>query len=118
MRNKIKEILKKSSRRRKQIESEIRMIRSVIAKKLMTANKKGSSDPCKEGLESKKSRTDYCKNNIVDSYIQYDECMKENTFGNICCENEFGNMHIEERDKCIAMCDNKLTKDLEDGDWV
>jgi hypothetical protein len=118
MRNKIKEILTKSLRRRKQIEGEIRKIRSVIANKLMTENRKGSSEICLKGMESKKNRLEYCKHRIVDSFIQYNECIQETTFGNICCENEFGNMHIEERDKCIAMLDKKLSKTLDEGQWT
>jgi len=119
MRNKIAEILKKSHRRKKQIESEIRQIRSAVAKKFIAANKKGSAKVCRNGLKSRKNRLDYCKNNIVDSYVDFAECMNEDTFGNVCCENEFGNMFIEERDNCVALCDKKLTDVIDgDGEWV
>jgi len=118
MRNKIKDILKRNSRRNRQIETEIRSIRSNIAKKIIKAERKGSQAICVAGMDSTKKRMDYCKTQIVDSYIQFNDCTKEGMFGNICCENEFGNMYIEERDKCIAACDKKLNSALEGGEFI
>jgi len=117
MRNKIKDLLNKSKRRRREIEGEIRVIRSKIAKKLVSADHKGSSSVCVEGMDSATKRVDYCKKEIVDSFIKYNDCVQKANYGNICCENEFGDMHIDLRDKCMNLCDKKLTKDLEDGEF-
>ena len=42
------------------------MIRSKIAKKLVSADHKGSSSVCVEGMDSATKRVDYCKKEIVD----------------------------------------------------
>jgi hypothetical protein len=118
MRNKIKDILKREGRRKKIIEGQIRLIRSVIAKKIIEANHKGSKDICIKGMENKKTRKDYCDKNVVDSYVNYKQCILEANFCDICCGKEFGNMFIEERDKCISSCENKLTNTLDGGEFV
>ena len=118
MRNVIKALLQKEGRRRKIIEGQIRTIRTEIAKRIVEANHKGSKDICIKGMKNKKMRTDYCKENYVDSYVGYNECINEGSFCEVCCGKEFGNMFIEERDNCIGSCEEKLNEVLEDGEFV
>ena len=118
MRNKIKNILAGGKRKKRKIAGEIRLIRSAIAKKLINAGHKGSMSVCVNGMDSAKKRLDYCKNNIVDSYVGFNDCFKEANYGQVCCENEFGSMQIDSRDKCIKKCDGKLHDSLNGGDFV
>jgi len=118
MRNKIKELLGKSKRRKRQMETEIIKIRGTIAKKLVEADHKGSHEPCVKGIDNKELRTDYCKHFIVDNFVLYNECLNEGTYGNICCETEFGNMHMDLRDNCFSLCDKRLGELLNSGEFV
>lgn len=105
IKKKIMEMRKKQQRKKSSLKSEIMHIRTVIANKLNKLNKNGNGDLCKNNLTSQE-RTNYCQQNFADSYVKYDDCMGDTSFCYVCCENEFGDFHVSERDKCYAKCDN------------
>jgi hypothetical protein len=105
IKKKIMEMRKKQQRKKSALKSEIMHIRTTIANKLNKLNKNGNGDRCKNSLTSQE-RTNYCQQNFADSYVKYDDCMGESSFCYVCCENEFGDFHVAERDKCYANCDN------------
>ena len=56
--------------------------------------------------------------NFIDDFINNREC-KTDEFCYMCCETEFGNMHIDKREKCYNLCDmtdgKKKTKKKENN---
>lgn len=49
---------------------------------------------------------EYCENNFQTDYQRYNECKNMSSFCYVCCENEFGDLHIMERDRCYNKCDS------------
>jgi len=43
----------------------------------------------------------------VTDYIKNMNCKEKDSFCYTCCENEFGDMYMKDREKCYKMCDNK-----------
>lgn len=47
----------------------------------------------------------YCGLNFATEPEKFRECIIPSNYCYICCENEFGDLHIIERDKCYNKCD-------------
>ena len=103
---------KKQERKAAQIKGEIMTIRSKIAEKLKKYHKLGNKDHCKNGL-SDQERENYCQDNFTDNYVKFTDCKDVSSYCYVCCENEFGDLHITERDSCYAQCDK--TKNLQNS---
>ena len=105
MKRQISQMRKKARRRRAAAENKLNKIRSKMARDIMAANKEGDIEYCRKGKKSPNERDTYCNNNFVDDYLKNYDCKSQDTFGYMCCENEFGNNFIEKRDECYEMCD-------------
>lgn len=91
---------------KKQIFKEkIKDIKNEISLSLIKANKNGNINTC---INEKSDHyiKDYCKKNITD-LINLKKCLDNNTFCEICCENEFGEIHLDGRVECISKCKKK-----------
>jgi len=61
----------------------------------------------------------YCENNFFDNYYKLLDCKDKDGFCYSCCENEFGDIHVAERDDCYNMCDGKKkSKKGKRGNWI
>jgi len=118
LRKKLAEIKKKALRRKRMIEQQISLIRGEMAKNLLNANKFGSIEICRTSNNHVIKVKDYCDANFITNYMKNVNCKEMDNFCYICCENEFGNMYMRDRDKCYTMCDDMVKKDLEGGDWI
>jgi hypothetical protein len=118
LKKKIMDIRNKFRRKHRQIKQEIQMIRSEIANDIVSANKEGNMNLCKENRSDVEKIKSYCNNNITTDYAKNQECKDPGNFCYICCATEFGDMHISKRDECESMCDDLERLDLKDGDWV
>jgi len=98
---KLIEMRQKQSRKKAELTNHIFTIRTQIAQKLQKINKYGSDVHCTNYNE----KVVYCNKNFPDNYFKYQECLSNDTFCYICCENEFGDMHILQRDDCYNKCD-------------
>ncbi len=107
LKKKIFEIKKAADRKKKVIEMQINMIRAQVAKRIMVENRKGSSEVCKKAFGKKKLIQEYCNQNVVEDLNKNIECKVMDSFCYVCCETEFGNMFIKERDQCYNMCDKQ-----------
>jgi hypothetical protein len=117
LKNKIEEIKAKAGRRKKIIEQDINIIRSKVANELSDANKNGSIKACTKAYGKTVKVKDYCNTHIVDDINKNMECKNPMSFCYICCENEFGNMNITNRDKCYDECDKLMADELSDGEF-
>jgi hypothetical protein len=105
---KIMEMRKRQARKKSALKNEIMHIRTTISNKLHKLNKNGSEDNCKNGITSLEIEK-YCDTNFADNIVKHTDCKTPENFCYVCCENEFGDFHIAERDKCYAKCDLSIS---------
>lgn len=112
---KIAEMRKKQQRKRAQLKSQIMNIRTKIAEKIQSYNRIGDKERCT--IKEAAHMIEYCNNNFADNYVKFDECKEKSSFCYVCCENEFGDLHILKREECYNSCDGEHAKQLkpEDG---
>ncbi len=103
---KIIEMRKKQNRKKAELNNEIMNIRSNIAEKLKKINKIGNEVSCRD----RKNKENYCNNNFSENYLKYQDCMND-SFCYVCCENEFGDLHVLERDNCYSKCESVKSED-------
>jgi len=100
----IKEMKKRKDQTVNSLKSSIMQVRMEIAKRLEQASKVGNSKTCFEPNQTD-GKFIYCDNNFATNYLKYEDCKNPASFCYVCCENEFGEMHIMERDECFKTCD-------------
>lgn len=96
----------KQKRKKAQLKSEIMTIRTQIAARLQTINKAGDEKKCISALKDDAQKEKYCSQNFADNYIKFSDCINKDSFCYVCCENEFGDLHIVQRDSCYTSCDD------------
>merc|ERR1719362_533115 len=100
----------KAQLRKSAMEAELQAMRNKMAMKLAKSAKSGDMKYCKKGKINKNYREKYCDKHYIDDFVTNGDCKKDDSFCYMCCESEFGNMHIDKREKCYNMCDHKETK--------
>lgn len=105
IKKKIGEMRKKQERKKAALRGQIMSIRTKIADKINKLSKNGNPDRCMNP-STPVQRENYCGLNFADNYMKFQDCMTEENFCYVCCENEFGDFHVLERDKCYSKCDN------------
>ncbi len=118
LRKKLEQIRKKARRRNRLLQQKLQKIRGSMAQELLNANKFGDKLLCKSNRGDKMKMQKYCDSNFLDNYAKNQDCKNPDDFCYVCCENEFGNMYIKERDNCYDMCDALAKADLNNGEWV
>lgn len=118
LKSKLQEIKRKVLRKNRMIEQRIQKIRGTMTSELIQANKLGDWKICKAARNNKNKMVDYCNANFVDNYNKNLECRDPDNFCYVCCENEYGNMYLQKRDKCYTMCDELSKTDLNGGQWI
>ena len=119
---KILQMRKRSERKKKMLSGEIQNLRSQMTDNLSKLNKAGNMNNCFKPTtdeEDKKKMSTYCNTNFSDSSpIKFNECLNVNTFCYVCCENEFGDIHVKEREKCYDKCEQAPKKEsAHEGSW-
>ncbi len=117
LKKKIAAIKAKANRRKKLIEQDINIIRSKVASELSDANRNGDMNICKKAYGKTAKVKDYCNANVVEDINKNMECKNPMSFCYICCENEYGNMNIANRDKCYDMCDKLMAREMNGGEF-
>lgn len=121
-----KKILKYRERSKQRMDSkisEIKNIRIEIADKLTKAYRKGDVDICKNALQNDLEWQAYCRSMFSKDNLEYKDCLNEDNKCNLCCDKEFGNVYIQEKELCIVnICEKKetlqRTRTLVEGKWV
>ncbi len=75
-----------------------------ISKSLLKASKEGCAEECNPDRPEKEILL-YCKKNF-DNMFKLGECVKHESFCFVCCENEFGELHLDKRDNCYSKCND------------
>ena len=107
VRNSLKERLlkkRKDEQRRKELyKQKILSIKKEISSQLLKASKEGNIDNCNPNVPSS-TIIDYCKG-AFPLLSKQKECVNYDNFCFICCENEFGELHLESRVECNGNCE-------------
>ncbi len=107
-RNQIKEKIsimrQKNKRKLEQMQNDIINVRVETAGKVQKFSKNGDESKCRDSNDA----DTYCSAEFVDNYTKLMDCKDKNQFCYICCDNEFGEMHMKERNDCYKnMCEKK-----------
>ncbi len=117
IRNKINKMRLKAERKKLQIKTRILSMRTETAQQIQNYSKNGNMMRCfnpnkNENRDSEKDpennslarRLDYieifCTGYFSNNISKFIECKNPNSFCFVCCETEFGQLHLKERDKC------------------
>ena len=118
LKKKIDAIRSKFKRKNRLLQQQVQLIRSEMAEEIMSANKLGVIENCTAPRDDLVKITTYCNTAFGDDYVKNTNCKSPDNFCYSCCENEFGNMNMAQRDDCESACDKLDKKNLEDGDWI
>jgi hypothetical protein len=125
---------KKSQRKSNSLAVKLQSVRNSMAQDLNKAYKMGSTKNCEDignGLEDNtesskirvEKRKHYCTANFAENYAAYQNCLDTDDFCQVCCDNEFGEFYLNERESCYKKsCDHvepqkELKQDLL-GKWI
>jgi len=84
-----------------------------MAKTAMAAAKLGDITKCDPKNPSEVKNT-YCNREFDDDPNLNQDCKDPESYCFICCENEAGVRHVQERTQCFAMCNSKP----KGGNWI
>lgn len=107
LKNQILAMRKKAQRRKAKLAQELLSVRTVMADTMGKAYKAGDTSKCENALKSDNDRATYCQITFSDDYSKLTDCKENDDFCSMCCENEWGDMHINERQQCFkSLCKN------------
>ena len=109
---------KKALRKKAQLAQQLQAVRYQMANDMNNLYKDGKTENCVNALKDDQGRSAYCEVSFPDDYVKLTNCKNEEDFCVLCCENEFGDMHMDKRQNCIdTLCAPKPPSE-ETGRWV
>ncbi len=99
-------------RRKDKFRQQIFDVKKTLTQNVMTAEKTGDLNKCKDIMQ-KNTFYEYCNLAFSTDPLSHNQCKAKENFCFICCENEFGELHLEERETCFSNCDETSQK----GKW-
>jgi len=110
------EDMRKRQKKRKndELNANIMTVRMEVAGNIQKSSKMGNEFNCfVPDANSSNKVEEYCSINFSDSAVKFQECKALETFCYTCCDNEFGMLHLLQRENCYKkICDVK-THDIE-----
>jgi len=110
----IEEMRIKQKRKTSNLSQKLQEVKYEMAKQMGKAYKKGDRRKCikmgngNESDERKEMRKNYCTANYSDDFVNFQACNNGEDFCHMCCDTEFGQFYVEEREKCYSLsCINK-----------
>jgi hypothetical protein len=98
---------------------EIQSIRIEIADKLAKAYRKGDLTRCAKAIRSDKEWVSYCKAEFYTNFQDYKSCENDEDRCGSCCEREFGDIFIVEKENCLEkLCKRKASGSFVNGKWI
>ena len=109
---------RKAERKKLRLRAQLQAVRYSMAADMKNLYKIGDMNKCKTAMLSTTNRDSYCGVNFPDDYVKYTSCKtEEEDFCYLCCETEFGDMHMDKRQQCYdTIC--KVKTEVNDGRWV
>ena len=96
---------KDEARKRELIQNKIENLKKDISNDLIKASKKGDFEEC-DPERPQKQIINYCKVNYEKDNFKMAECIKNDNFCYMCCEAEYGELHLELRNNCYTKCND------------
>lgn len=119
LRKRLENLRKKAIQRSQVKKQQIMNIRMEVASKLTTAYKKGNNNVCLEAITSDAEWKSYCHATFTNNYNVMEICLRETDKCHYCCEQEFGNIYMDERMECFEkVCPTKNDAKEDNGRWV
>lgn len=103
----ILQMRKKADLRKQKLKQQLMSVRMSVAKEMGNAYKKGDMNKCVQALNSEDNRNIYCQANFLEEYNILQNCKEGEDFITICCDNEFGEFYLSERQKCYGFVKNQ-----------
>ena len=98
---------KKAERRKAKLAQQLQSVRTVMAETMGKVYKAGDTSKCANAMKSDNDRAAYCQANFPDDYSKFMDCKESEDFCSMCCESEWGDMHVNERQECFrSLCKN------------
>jgi hypothetical protein len=117
LKNQILQMRKKAERRKARLAKELLNVRNVMAETMGKASKKGDATRCLNAQKSQTDRNNYCQASYADDYAGFSNCKEADDFCTLCCDNEFGELNVQDRLNCYkTVCPAGATD--ESGKWV
>merc|ERR1712032_557555 len=131
----IEKMKQKQKRKSNSLAVKLQTVRNSMAAEMGKAYKKGSTALCSQigngtedgnggSLEKVEKRKHYCIANFSENYAMYQTCLDTEDFCHICCDNEFGEFFMNDRESCyLASCDADAPPKVDDakdtsGRWI
>ena len=131
----IAQMKQKQKRKQNSLAVKLQTVRNAMAQDMGKAYKRGSSDYCKQigngtedgpggSQERVEKRKHYCTANFSENYAMYQTCLDSEDFCHICCDNEFGEFFMNDRESCyLASCNADPENKIDDpkdnsGRWI
>jgi hypothetical protein len=97
--------IKRLKNRRKitAMQNDIITVRLETAGRVQKIAKVGDENNCFNPTNDPKFKEkieEYCQSNFTDNNAKFMDCINPESFCFVCCESEFGDLHIPEREKC------------------
>merc|ERR1712167_321189 len=80
-------------------QNTLAQIKMDMTKDMLKAENEGDATKCKIS-SSISYKTEYCNDKFGEDWLANKNCRDEAQFCWVCCEQEFGQMHIDARDAC------------------
>jgi len=116
---------KEGERRRRKIQQQIDTVRQTMINDMVKNEKEGDAKLCNPSQPDQK-KIEYCDKHY-DEDVDYNKACKEpNNFCVMCCNSEFGDMHVEKKTECKSQCEDEKKdgdspvkpKNEIEGNWV
>jgi hypothetical protein len=119
LKDKISEMRKKAKRKSVKLKQALLNMRMNMAREMTDVYKDGDQGKCLSAMKDNQVRLNYCTANFND-IIKFSQCKDDDDFCQLCCENEYGEMHMDHRNRCIKqVCENfVVSQDKSKGSWV
>ena len=131
----IAKMKQKQKRKTNSLAVKLQTVRNAMASDMGKAYKKGTVAICQaigngteEGTggsaEKVEKRKHYCTANFSENFAMYQNCLDGEDFCHICCDNEFGEFFMNDRESCyLATCDADAPLKVDDakdtsGRWI
>lgn len=118
LRKKLDKLRKRAEKMNDIKRQQIMTIRLEVADKLATAYRKGNAETCVKATQNDFEWNSFCTGYFVNDFPDMNICKSEKDRCHFCCETEFGNLYMDERDQCVSKTCVKDDKKNNDGRWV
>jgi len=102
LKKQIMKMRKNAKRKETSYAQKLQDVRQTMATTMGHVYKKGDPKKCQTAISSDVEKANYCQAKYLDDYDGFNSCKDNDDFCNFCCENEFGELLMNERNSCLT----------------